>query len=92
MLDFVSANQTDLESDGLLSGLSKGIVSTIETVSGPESFQKRMKSVGIVAGSLIRVLRTGCPVVVHSEGGRFCLRKEDASQIKVTLVTAETVE
>jgi Fe2+ transport system protein FeoA len=90
LLGFVSAGQTDLESDGSLSGMSKGIVFKIETVSGPESFQKRLKSVGIVAGSRIRVLRTGCPVVIHSEGGRFCLRKEDASQIKVTSVTPET--
>ena len=90
MLGFDSADQTDLESEGSLCGISKGIVSTIETVYGPESFQKRLKSIGIVTGTRIRVLRTGCPLVVHSEGGRFCLRKEDASQIKVTPVTAET--
>ena len=90
LLSFVSVNQTDLESEGSLCGISKGIVSTIETVSGPESFQKRLKSVGIVTGSRVRVLRAGCPVVIHSEGGRFCLRKEDASQIKVTPVISET--
>jgi len=90
LLGFVSAGQTDLESDGSLSEMSKGSESKIEAVSGTESFQNRLKSVGIVAGSRIRVLRTGCPVVIHSEGGRFCLRKEDASQIKVTSVILET--
>lgn len=83
MLGFVSAGQSSIEPEGSLCGISKGAVSVIETVSGTKSFQNRLKSVGIVVGSHIRVLRTGCSVVVHSEGGRFCLHKEDASQIRV---------
>jgi Fe2+ transport system protein FeoA len=89
LLGFVSVGQTESESDDSLCGIPKGVVSTIEAVSGSESFQNRLKSVGIVTGSRIRVLRTGCPVIVHSEGGRFCLRKEDAHQIRVAPVTAE---
>lgn len=89
MLGFVSARHTSFEPDGSLGSLHKGIESTIEDVTGPAGFRDRLKSIGIVAGSRIKVLRTGCPIVVHSEGGRFCLRKEDASRIRVLPVSAE---
>ena len=88
MLGFVST-QSEVLDRGSLCGQSRNKISTIQEVGGSESFRNRLKSIGIVSGSRIRVLRTGCPVVVHSEGGRFCLRKEDASRIRVTPVTAE---
>ena len=82
MLGFIS--QSDQVKDPTrLVGLDRNAISTIQGVEGSEQFQKRMKSVGIVAGSRIKVLRTGCPIVVHSEGGRFCLRKEDALRIRI---------
>jgi Fe2+ transport system protein FeoA len=89
LLGFVSARHTSFGPQGSLGSLHKGVESTVEDVTGPESFKDRLKSIGIVAGTRIKVLRTGCPIVVHSEGGRFCLRKEDASRIRVLSVSAE---
>ncbi len=89
MPDFVSNAPPNVSERGTLCGLARDTVTTIKAILGPKTFQDRLKSVGIVAGSHIKVLRTGCPVVVHSEGGRFCLRKEDASRIRVEPVSAE---
>jgi len=90
LLGFIIQNTSNDDPTRLV-GQDREAISTIQEVEGPEHFQKRMKAVGIVAGSRIKVLRTGCPVVVHSEGGRFCLRKEDALRIRVQPDTAEAV-
>lgn len=89
MLGFVSTSQTRNSDPDTVSALARNAVTTIQSVSGSRAFQDRLKAVGIVTGSRIKVLRAGCPVVVHSEGGRFCLRKEDASLIRVTPVASE---
>ena len=90
MLGFVSTESDSVNRDAL-SGQSRDVVSTVLEIGGSKLFQDRLKSVGIVTGSHVKVLRTGCPIVVHSEGGRFCLRKEDASQIRVAPVSDEAV-
>ena len=89
MLGFVLTEPSDDPERDTLCGLARDTVTTIQAILGPKTFQARLKSVGIVAGTHIKVLRTGCPVIVHSEGGRFCLRKEDASRIRVGPVSAE---
>lgn len=87
MLGFVSTEPSEIGEQGTLCGLSRNIASTIQSIQGTQTFRDRLKSVGIVEGSRIKVLRTGCPVIVHLEGGRFCLRKEDASRIRVQPVS-----
>ena len=86
MLGFVSVEDVDENS---LCGQSRNTISTVQEIQGSQPFLDRLRSVGIVTGSRVRVLRTGCPVVIHSEGGRFCLRKEDASRIRVEPVSDE---
>ncbi|HAA78544.1 TPA: hypothetical protein DCE37_25885 [Candidatus Latescibacteria bacterium] len=90
MLGFVTNGVHEVQKDSLCA-LERDAVSTVREIHGPERFLDRLKSVGIVVGSHIKVLRTGCPVVVHTEGGRFCLRKEDASQIRVDPNPAEAL-
>ena len=51
----------------------------------------RLGAVGISPGVGLRLLRRGTAVVVHAEGGRFCLREEDARQITVQPVITESV-
>ena len=88
MLGFVATEVDEKDRDSLCT-VSRDVITEIQTIEGAKAFQDRLRSVGIVAGSHIKVLRTGCPIVVHSEGGRFCLRKEDALRIRVAPVPAE---
>ena len=90
MLGFVSTEAEVLDRDTLC-GQSRDAVTAVQEIQGSKLLQDRLKSIGIVAGSQLKVLRTGCPIVVHSEGGRFCLRKEDASRIRVRPVSDEAV-
>lgn len=50
----------------------------------------RLGAVGICPGVGLRLLRHGSAVVVHAEGGRFCLREEDARRIMVQPVVTES--
>ncbi len=86
MLGFVSLRPVTPRRPGAriaLSAMSAGEEAVVREVGGPEGFQDRLHAIGLSPGAAVRLLRIGCPVVVHLEGGRFSLRREDAARIVV---------
>ena len=71
-----------------LSGLRTHELATVLAIDS-DRLSDRLRPIGIVPGSVVRLLRRGTAVVVHAEGGRFCLREEDARRITVRPVVAE---
>lgn len=60
----------------------KGEEGTIETIEGPYRLALRLREVGAVPGASVRVLRTGCPLIIQVGTSRFCLRNVDAGCIR----------
>ena len=55
----------------------------ITDVAGSLRLVARLREVGVLTGARIRVLRSGCPIIIQVEEGRFCLRRRDAACIRV---------
>jgi Fe2+ transport system protein FeoA len=69
-----------------------GQSATIVRVGGMASLRRRFAEMGIVAGEVIRVDRIaplGDPVAYRIKGYRLSLRREEASQIEVSLAGSE---
>lgn len=65
--------------------LTKWIVGeegVIEAIEGSNRLALRLREVGAVPGALVRILRTGCPVIIQVGSSRFCLRNVDAGCIR----------
>ena len=60
-------------------------------IDGADSLTDRLFAIGISTGVDVRLLRRGTAVVVHVEGGRFCLREEDARRIAVRPANTDAV-
>ena len=54
----------------------------IETIDGSHRLALRLREFGAVPGASVRVLRTGCPVIIQVGTSRFCLRNIDAGCIR----------
>jgi Fe2+ transport system protein FeoA len=54
----------------------------IETIVGSHRLALRLREVGAVPGALVRVLRSGCPLIIQVGTSRFCLRNIDAGCIR----------
>lgn len=54
----------------------------IEAIEGSNRLALRLREVGAVPGALVRILRTGCPVIIQVGTSRFCLRNVDAGCIR----------
>ena len=54
----------------------------IDAIDGSHRLAQRLREVGAVAGAPVRVLRTGCPVIIQVGTSRFCLRNVDAGCIR----------
>lgn len=66
-----------------MSAWQVGETAVVLEVPGSSPLAARLRELGVVPGALIRVLRATCPLVIQVGGGRFCLRKRDASCIRV---------
>ena len=64
---------------------------TVLGIDGADSLIDRLFAIGISTGVDVRLLRRGTAVVVHAEGGRFCLREEDARRIAVCPANTDAV-
>lgn len=60
----------------------RGEEGTIDSIEGSHRLALRLREVGAVPGAPIRVLRTGCPVIIQVGTSRFCLRNIDAGCIR----------
>ncbi len=64
--------------------LRPGEEGVITQVLGSPLLVSRLRELGVIPGSLIRLLRSGCPLVIQVGEGRFCLRRQDAVAIQVS--------
>lgn len=60
----------------------EGIVVALDTDAGLAS---RLRELGLVPGAVIRIARTGSPMIVEVGNSRFCLRGEEASRVVVRI-------
>ncbi len=70
----------------LLSDLKIRETGTIESYVGESSIQSRLKELGLVAGTKVKVKRfapLGDPMEIEIRGYNLSIRKEDAKQIIV---------
>ena len=74
-----------------LSDLELDEPATVLAIDGAGSLTDRLFAIGISTGVDVRLLRRGAAVVVHAEGGRFCLREEDARRIAVRPASPDAV-
>ncbi len=92
MLGFIRLVDDDLRQNDKplhLNHLQTQELATVLAIDSSNGLSDRLRAVGIVPGVAVRLLRRGTAVVVHTEGGRFCLREEDARRITVEPVVAE---
>ena len=72
----------------LLSDLKIKEIGTIESYLGESTIQCRLKELGLVAGTKVKVKRfapLGDPMEIEIRGYNLSIRKEDAQQIVVRL-------
>jgi Fe2+ transport system protein FeoA len=60
----------------------------ITAVAGSSLLAARLRELGVIPGHLIRVLRSGPPLIVQVGGGRFGMRRQDAAAVRVSPLTA----
>ena len=60
----------------------KGEEGTIDVIEGSNRLALRLREVGAVPGAPVRILRTGCPIIIQVGTSRFCLRNIDAGCIR----------
>ena len=71
------------EAGGPLTTWPKGNEGWVVEVSGLSRLSARLRELGVVPGTRIRILRSGCPTVIQVEEGRYCLRQKDAEMIRI---------
>ena len=79
------SNDTNHEDPGRLSSWLPGIEGIIEEVIGSSRLACRLRELGVVPGVPFRILRGGSPLVVQIGEDRLCLRRQDASTVRVSL-------
>lgn len=57
----------------------------ITAITGDCSIARRLRELGLEAGSWIRVAQEGSPVIIHSGETRLCLRSELAASIRMRI-------
>jgi ferrous iron transport protein A len=60
---------------------------TVEAVDGARSFRRRIMEMGLVPGTVVRLINVaplGDPLEIEVRGGRWSIRRAEAAQITVT--------
>ena len=65
-----------------LTNWGPGEQGVISDILGRHRLAVRLREVGAVPGAPVRVLRTGCPLIIQVGTSRFCLRRADAACIQ----------
>ena len=69
---------------GILSEWRLGVEGVITEVTGSTRLAARLRELGVTPGQRVRVLRSGCPLIVQVGDGRFGMRRRDAATIRVS--------
>ncbi len=75
-----------------LTQMQKGQLARISSILGEDGLHFRLMEIGFIPGRCIEFLRSaplGDPVEFFLNGSRIALRKADAAQVLVELVSAE---
>ncbi len=71
-----------------LSDLKPGQLATIASIDAKEAIKTRLMEMGLLRGTKLKLLKTaplGDPLEIEVRDFRISLRKQEASQIKVTV-------
>jgi ferrous iron transport protein A len=85
--DFNSPTQDETRS---LADLAPGAEGVVAEVTGHDPASRRLLELGLLAGTRVRVVRRaplGDPVVYELRGYRLCLRRSDASRVRMRVET-----
>ena len=75
-------------SEACLSDWRRDCDAIVLELPGGDRLSARLRELGILPGTLIRVLRTGAHLVVQTGDARLALRREDCSAVRVGAVPA----
>ena len=74
----------------LLCDWHPGVDGVVTAVSGSTLLAARLRELGVVPGHLIRVFRSGSPLIVQVGGSRFGMHRQDAAAVLVSPIAAAT--
>ena len=69
-----------------LDALSPGATGVVEGLDGASAIEQRLRDLGLVPGTAVRVLRRaplGDPTEYELRGYRLCLRRSEAERVRV---------
>jgi ferrous iron transport protein A len=66
-----------------LSALRPGQVAQIGEVVGPRSHIRRLQELGLRAGALLQMVRSGSPCILRVDGSTLCFRDDDSLRVVV---------
>ena len=69
-----------------LAELPLGTSAKVQAVDGPRAFRRRLLEMGLVPGTLVRVVTVaplGDPLQIEVRGGQWSIRRNEARQIAI---------
>ena len=66
-----------------LSALRPGQMAEIGEVVGPVAHIRRLHELGLLAGALVQMVRSGIPCILRVEGSTLCFRDDDSLRLVV---------
>ena len=66
-----------------LSALRPGQVAEIGDVIGPPAHVRRLHELGLRAGALLQMVRSGSPCILRVDGSTLCFRDDDSLRLIV---------
>ena len=69
-----------------LAEISLGSTAKVAAVDGPRAFRRRLLEMGLVPGTLVKVVTIaplGDPLQIEVRGGQWSIRRAEAAQIQV---------
>ena len=66
-----------------LSALRPGQVAEIGEVVGPLAHIRRLQELGLRAGALLQMVRSGSPCILRVDGSTLCIRDENSLRLVV---------
>jgi ferrous iron transport protein A len=66
-----------------LSALRPGQVAEVGEVVGPLAHIRRLQELGLRAGALLQMVRSGSPCILRVDGSTLCIRDDDSLRLMV---------
>ena len=86
---FGAPSKPAIEPDGaFLSDWRRDCDAIVLDLPGGDQLSARLRELGVLPGTRLRVLRTGAHLVVQTGDARLALRREDCSAVRVGMIPA----